>query len=131
MPMKPTDAIHAVWLGWRLHCAASDARMNEMSPTSIASSAHPSPEPVSTRRCTRVKGSRSRRSERVSDALVPASFIATSYGCRVFGGRSGEHVAHERRDLRAVELDRAHHLLVRERAGRELHVEPLDAERPD
>ncbi len=36
--------------------------MKEMSPTSIASSAQPTPEPVSRRRCRRVNGRTSRRS---------------------------------------------------------------------
>ena len=66
---------------------------NEMRPTSIASSAHPSPEPVSTRRCRRVKGNRSRRSESVTAARVSASVIASCYGC---GAPVGTHASRSR-----------------------------------
>src|ERR1022692_797556 len=41
---------------------------------------------------------------------------------------SGEHVADQRDHFSAVELDAAHQLLVRQRAGAILHVEAGDAE---
>src|SRR3569833_432116 len=44
-------------------------------------------------------------------------------------GTSGDHVAYQRYDLAAIELDRAHHLLVRQGAGAVLQVEAGDAER--
>lgn len=61
MPMNPTDAIHDASAVDSDHSLMSAAMMNEISPTSIASSAQPVPEPVSTRRCVRVKGRASRR----------------------------------------------------------------------
>ena len=94
-------------LGVSSHCDASAAMTNEMSPTSIASSAQPSPEPVSSRRCRRVNGRSSSRS--ASDARL---------------GRRCGHARHRRRtselvsvrtrraararadDLGAVQLDR-------------------------
>src|SRR4051794_26378175 len=70
MPMKPTEAIHDRVVLDRLHCTDSAAMMNEMSPTSMASSAQPTPEPATSRPCSGLKGSRSRRSERVSTATA-------------------------------------------------------------
>ncbi len=93
IPTKPIDAIHAVSLGTRSHCAASAAITNEMSPTSMASRAQPIPEPVSTRRCGRVNGRRSRRSESVDEVRVPASVIASCYGCRNRSWALRQHVA--------------------------------------
>src|SRR5690625_2380138 len=57
------------------HSAPRAAMMNEISPTSIASSAQPTPEAPSSLPCARVNGSRSRRSVRVSWVVGPGSVI--------------------------------------------------------
>ena len=62
------------------HCTASAAMTKEMSPTSMASSAQPSPEPTTSRPCSRVNGSRSSRSARgsgVSVAVMRSSLATT------------------------------------------------------
>jgi hypothetical protein len=51
MPTKPADAIQDACSPVNDHCAINAVSTNETSPTSMASSAQPSPEPVSTRRC--------------------------------------------------------------------------------
>ena len=129
IPTNPIEAIQAVSLGSSAHCAASAAMTNEISPTSIASRAQPMPEPVSTRRCARVKGRRSRRSESVDGRGLrhPSCRHATDAGpARALR----QQFADERLHLRAEQLDRAQHLVVRQGARRELHVEPVEAERP-
>jgi hypothetical protein len=70
IPANPMEPIHDSWVGESCHCTASAAMTKEMSPTSIASSAQPSPEPTTTRPCSRVKGSRSSRWARVSGVGV-------------------------------------------------------------
>ena len=65
MPAKPIATMSEVCCGESVHCTASAAMTNDTRPTSIASSAQPSPELVRIRACLRVNGSRSRRSPRV------------------------------------------------------------------
>ena len=64
MPMKPTEASHEDSVGVIPQCTARAAMMKEMRPTSMASSAHPMPEPKRRRLCLGVTGRRSSRSVR-------------------------------------------------------------------
>ena len=68
MPANPAEAIHDACEVSSDHSAISAVMMNEISPTSMASSAQPSPEPVSTLRCRRPKGRASRR--RATDGVA-------------------------------------------------------------
>src|SRR4051812_152704 len=70
IPTKPIDPIQDSSVAESDHCAARAAMTKEMSPTSIASSAQPRPEPMTSRPCSRVKGSRSSRSARDSEVVV-------------------------------------------------------------
>src|SRR5699024_11475842 len=62
IPTKPAVAIQEVWVDSKFQCTASAAMMKEISPTSMASSAQPTPEPTNSFLCLEVTGSRSRRS---------------------------------------------------------------------
>src|SRR4051794_7970496 len=64
MPTNPIVGTSDSSVADTSHCTASWASTNEISPTSIASSAHPAPEPSSSRRCADVNGSASRRAVR-------------------------------------------------------------------
>ncbi len=67
--MNPMEAIHEVSVWERSQCTVRAAMMKPMRPTSMASSAQPMPEPVSSFVCFLVTGSRSRRSVRLSDPV--------------------------------------------------------------
>ncbi len=66
--MKPIEAIHDVVVASRSHCTARAAITKLISPTSIASSAQPPPDPNSSLRCRGPNGSRSSRCARVRGA---------------------------------------------------------------
>ena len=70
IPTKPIEPIRDRVPVSSFHCRASAAITNEISPTSIASSAQPMPEATTSLVCRRVNGSRSKRSERVSEVSV-------------------------------------------------------------
>src|SRR3712207_46536 len=70
IPTKPIEPIQDSSVGVSDHWTASAAITKEMSPTSIASSAQPSPEPTTSRPCSRVNGSRSSRCARLAEVVV-------------------------------------------------------------
>src|ERR687894_590517 len=70
IPTKPIDPIQPSSVGVSDHCTASAAITKEISPTSIASSAQPRPEPTTSRPCSRVNGSRSSRCARLAEVVV-------------------------------------------------------------
>ena len=72
MPTNPIEPIQDRVVASSFHCTARAAMTNEMRPTSMASSAQPTPDPTSTFAWARVKGRRSSRSERVSGAVMGA-----------------------------------------------------------
>ena len=81
MPTKPMDSTHDFSVGVRLKCgsAAMAATTKETRPTSMASNAQPMPEATRSLRCALLKGSRSRRSLRVSCAGCAEVVVLTSF----------------------------------------------------
>ena len=69
MPTKPMDSTHDFSVGVRLKCGS----------TSMASNAQPMPEATRSLRCALLKGSRSRRSLRVSCASCAEVVVLTSF----------------------------------------------------
>src|SRR5699024_1521749 len=93
MPAKPAEAIREpsplVMPQWTLSAAIT----KEIRPTSIASSAQPSPETTSSFPCLRVNGRRSRRCERVTDgSAAPPAGACPSAGPAGPAGSAGAGV---------------------------------------
>ena len=93
MPMKPTAPTQASVLLGSSHCRASAGMMKEISPTSIASMAQPSPDTTRKVRCIGEKGSRSSRSMREGVLMPPPCTLPAHRALRTasasaFPGRS-------------------------------------------
>ena len=89
MPTKPMDSTQLFSVGVRLKCgsAAMAATTKDTKPTSMASNAQPMPEATRSLRCALLKGSRSRRSLRVSCAGCAEVVVLTSFSFLVSGVR--------------------------------------------